>query len=276
MIPHRLIAAAFISSALFPLTAMAGGPPDAPKTDWNFTMEAGVLDAPAFVGSKDYQLIVFPNLKFEYKDKFFASVGEGVGYNVINSNGWRVGPIAKYAFQRQENGKNPFRVAGKASTALRGLGDVDATLELGGFVEYSYEPFTYKVELRQGVDGHEGMIGETSLNYTGSIDRFGPPIFYAFGPRATFADSNYNNAYFGITQTQSTNSGLSRYSADAGLVSYGVGGFVSLPVSDSVSVSAFGGYDRLGNQVADSPLIKQRGSENQFVSGLSVSYQFGY
>jgi outer membrane protein len=276
MTSQRLIAASFIASTLFPLAAMAGGPPDAPKTDWNITMGAGAVYAPAFVGSKDYQLIGFPDLKFEYKDKFFASVGEGVGYNVINGSGWRVGPIAKYAFQRQENGKNPFRVAGKASTALRGLGDVDGTLELGGFVEYSYEPFTYKVELRQGVDGHEGMIGETSLNYTGSIDRFGPPIFYAFGPRATFGDSNYNNAYYGINQTQSANSGLSRYSADAGLVSYGVGGFISLPVSDSVSVSAFGGYDRLGSEVADSPLIKERGSENQFVSGLSVSYQLGY
>lgn len=276
MSASRLLVASLITSTVLPISAFAADAPDAPKTSWNYTVGGGAIYAPAFVGSKDYQLIAYPDLKVEYKDKFFASVGEGIGYNVINSNGWRIGPIAKYAFQRQENGKNPFRIAGKASTALRGLGDVDATLELGGFVEYSYEPFTYKVELRQGVDGHEGMIGETSLNYTGSIDRFGPPIFYAFGPRATFADSNYNNAYFGISQTQSTNSGLSRYSADAGLVSYGVGGFVSLPVSDSVSVSAFGGYDRLGSEVADSPLIKQRGSENQFVSGLSVSYQFGY
>ena len=276
MSASRLIVASLITSTVLPISAFAADAPDAPKTSWNYTVGGGAIYAPAFVGSKDYQLIAYPDLKVEYKDKFFASVGEGIGYNVINSNGWRIGPIAKYAFERNDNGKNPFRVAGKESTALRGLGNVDATLELGGFVEYSYEPFTYKVELRQGVDGHEGMIGETSLNYTGSIDRFGPPIFYAFGPRATFADSNYNNAYFGISQTQSTNSGLSRYSADAGLVSYGVGGFVSIPVSDSVSVSAFGGYDRLGSEVADSPLIKQRGTENQFVSGLSVSYQFGY
>lgn len=272
----HLIAATLVTSSLFPLCAMAAGQPDAPKTSWNYTVGAGAIYAPAFVGSKDYQLIAYPDLKVEYKDKFFASVGDGIGYNVVNSNGWRVGPIAKYAFERNDNGKNPFRVAGKESKALLGLGNVDATLELGGFVEYSYEPFTYKVELRQGVDGHEGMIGETSLNYTGSIDRFGPPIFYAFGPRATFADSNYNNAYFGITQAQSTNSGLSRYSAGSGLISYGLGSLVSLPVSDSVSVSAFGGYDRLGSEVANSPLIKQRGSENQFVSGLSVSYQFGY
>jgi outer membrane protein len=273
---QRLLAVSLIAVTLTPHSSIAGDSPDTPKTDWNITLGAGTIYAPAFVGSNDYQLIAYPDLKVEYKDTFFASVGEGVGYNAINSDGWRVGPIAKYAFERNDNGKNSFRVTGTESKALRGLGDVDGTLELGGFVEYTYEPLTYKVELRQGVNGHEGMIGETSLNYTGSIDRFGPPVFYAFGPRVTFADSDYNNAYFGINQTQSINSGLSRYSADGGLVSYGIGGFVSLPVSDSVSVSAFGGYDHLGSEVADSPLIKQRGSENQFVSGLSVSYQFGY
>ncbi len=272
----QLFSASIIISTLLPLTVMAGAPEEPPKTNWNVTLGAGAVYAPAFVGSKDYQLIGFPDIKLAYKNRFFASVGEGIGYNVINSNGWRVGPIAKYAFERRENGKNPFRVAGKESTALLGLGNVNATLELGGFVEYNYKPFTYKIELRQGVGGHEGMIGKTSLNYTGSINQFGPPIFYAFGPRAIFGDSDYNNAYFGINQIQSTRSGLSRYNADGGLLSYGVGGFVSLPVSDSVSVSAFGGYDHLGTEAADSPLIKQRGNENQFVSGLSVNYKFGY
>jgi outer membrane protein len=255
---------------------MAAEKPDASKTDWNYRVGAGAIYAPAFVGSKDYQLMAFPDLKIEYKDKFFASVGDGIGYNVINSNGWRVGPIVKYAFQRQENGKNPFRVAGKSSTALRGLGDVDGTMELGGFVEYNYEPITTKVEIRQGVDGHEGMIGDVSLSYGNTYMGLGPPIIYSFGPRATFADSDYNNAYFGINQTQSTRSGLARYNADSGLVSYGVGAFALLPVTDSVSVSTFAGYDRLGAEVTDSPLIKERGSENQFVAGMTVSYQFGY
>ena len=30
--------------------------------------------------------------------------------------------------------------------------DVDGTVEVGGFVEYTYRPFTLKVELRQGIN----------------------------------------------------------------------------------------------------------------------------
>ncbi len=241
---------------------------------WRFRVGAGALYAPAFAGSKDYQIIAFPNVKVEFKDLFFASMKEGVGYNVIHSNGWRVGPLVKYKFERKEDGSNPFRVGGNKSTALKGLGNVDATLECGGFVEYSYEPFSYSVELRQGIDGHKGMIGDANINYSGAIKRFGPTIFYAVGPRATFSDSEYTNAYFGINQTQSVSSGLNRYNAGGGLVSYGLGGFMSMPLIDQVSVSLFGGYDRLGDEVADSPLIKQRGSENQFAIGLSVTYKF--
>jgi outer membrane scaffolding protein for murein synthesis (MipA/OmpV family) len=254
--------------------AMDGGRPENRPNGWKFKVGVGALYAPIFVGSKDYQIIAFPNVKIDFNDQFFLSVKEGVGYNVVHSNGWRVGPLVKYVFERKEDGSNPFRVAGNKSTALKGLGNVDATIECGGFAEYSYEPFSYKIELRKGIDGHKGMIGEASINYSGAIKRLGPPIVYAFGSRATFTDSEYINAYFGINQPQSVSSGLNRYDAGGGFVSYGIGGFMLIPLYSPVSVSVFGGYDRLGNEVADSPLITQRGSENQFSIGLSVAYKF--
>ncbi|HIJ86052.1 MAG TPA: MipA/OmpV family protein [Desulfuromonadales bacterium] len=254
--------------------ALAGNPREGTRAGWKFSVGAGALYAPAFAGSKDYQLMVFPDVKIAFKDLFFASVKDGVGYNVIRSDGWRIGPVVKYKFERKEDGSNPFRVGGGNTTALKGLGTVDATFEWGGFAEYGFEPFACKVELRQGMDGHKGMIGEAGINYAGAIERFGPPMFFAVGPRATIADSEYINAYFGISQTQSVRSGLARYNAGGGVVSYGFGGFMSIPLAKPFAVALFGGYDRLGNKVADSPLIGQRGSENQFAIGLSVNYKF--
>jgi len=246
------------------------------QDDWKFTLGVGVLYKPAFVGSKDYQAMAFPDIKVEYKDRFFASPFEGIGFNVVNNDRWRVGPIMKFDFGRTEDDDNPFRIAGDKTNALKGLGDMDATPELGGFIEYNHEPFSSTLELRQGVGGHEGLVGEISLNYTGFTEQLGKPIMYAFGPRATFADSTYNNALFGINSIQSTNSGLTGYSTDSGLVSYGIGAFVVMNVSESVSISVFGGYDRLGSEAADSPLIKERGDENQFMGGVRISYEFGY
>jgi outer membrane protein len=265
----------YLSLPVFFCAAFAASASNA-QTDWQFTVGAASLYAPVFTGSKDYQLLAVPNLKIEYKDRFFASVQDGVGYNVLQGSNWRAGPLAKYTFERKEDGESTFRVAGKKSTALLGLGDVDGTVELGGFLEYKASPLSYKLKLRQGVNGHEGMVGEASVNYGGRITGSGKPIIYSVGPRTQFADSNYNNAYFGISPTQSARSGLGQYTADNGLVSYGVGAFALVPIADKVSFSFFGGYDRLAKQAADSPLIKQRGSENQFVGGVMLNYQFGY
>lgn len=262
----RLMIRATLSSLLLATGSSVARAQERAETDWTFTIGAAGLYTPDFLGSKDYSAVPVPDLKVEYKDDFFASVFDGVGYNVINSDGWRAGPVVKYAFGRDEDD----------NSALRGLGDVDGTVELGGFIEYELEPFSAKLELRQGVNGHEGLIGEVGLSYSNAVDLFGPPIFFSFGPRLSFGDETYNNAFFGINGSQSARSGLSRYEAESGLVSYGIGGFAMMPVTDSISISVFGGYDRLGSQAADSPLVSERGSENQLMVGFGISYQFGY
>ena len=86
---------------------------------WRINIGAGMLYAPSFMGSKDYQLFAFPSLSVSYGNLFFASMREGIGYNIINSNGWRVGPIIKYHFSRKEDGNNPFRVLAMLKELLR-------------------------------------------------------------------------------------------------------------------------------------------------------------
>ncbi|MFV3126937.1 MipA/OmpV family protein [Niveispirillum sp. KHB5.9] len=255
-------------------TSPLDGPTSA--NDWKLSAGIATLYMPAFAGSKDYQAMVLPDIKLEYRDEFFASLFDGVGYNLINNDGWRAGPIMKYDFGRTEDDDNPFRIAGKKTKALRGLGDVDGTVELGGFVEYNFDPVSYTAELRQGVGGHKGLTGEVAISYMGMLDGFGPPVIYAIGPRATFANAKYNNAYFGISRTQSANSGLDRYTADAGLVSYGLGAFAMMPVTDSLSLGLMARYDRLGSEAADSPLVRERGRKNQMMGGLRLTYEFGF
>jgi len=250
-----------------------------PQHDIDIRVDAGIVYAPAFLGSKDYQLSAVPNINLKYKDKFFASLQDGIGYNVINNNGWRIGPIAKYIFCRSDDGDNPFRIAGNRTNALRGLGDVDGTLELGGFVEYTWKEWSVETELRQGVNGHEGMVNDINATYTKDIHSIfyndGPPLIISFGPHATLVNNNYNKTYFSITSHQSARSGLPRYTAGGGLLSYGFGTSVIVPLSESISTTWTAGYDRLAGDAADSPLVKQRGSEGQGTVGLFLSYSFG-
>jgi len=244
--------------------------------DWKFTLGTGIMYGPAFPGAKDYQMLAFPNFKVEYQDRFFASPSEGLGYKFINNERWSAGPIAKIGFGRKEDDDNPFRIAGDKTKALKGLGDVDTSLEIGAFVEHSMGPLTYQLELRQGLGGHKGFIVETGFSYSGVTVQFDRNIMYAVGPRVKFADACYNNAYFGIDERQSLSSGLAKYNADGGIISYGVGGFSAVTITDSVSLGIFGGYDRMVGEAADSPLIQERGDDNQFMFGINILYEFCY
>jgi MipA family protein len=241
---------------------------------WSFTVGAGMVYAPVYLGADSYALSALPNIRITYADKFFFSINDGVGYNVINQGGWRIGPIGRYDFGRSEDGDSPFRIAGEKTDDLRGLGDIDGTVELGGFLEYSFDRFTAKVELRQGVNGHEGFVGDAEVRYSQEITGLGRPIILSVGPNLKFAGSNYNGAYFGIDAGQSARSGLARYDAGAGVVSYGVGGAVIVPIRDAISMAVFAGYNRLASEAADSPLVKTRGSNNQAAIGISVGYAF--
>ncbi|MEM8949923.1 MAG: MipA/OmpV family protein [Pseudomonadota bacterium] len=240
---------------------------------WDVSVSAGTILAPTYLGDDAYQLSAVPNVRLTYDDSFFASI-EGIGYNVINDQGWRVGPIVKYHFGRDEDGGNPLAIAGDDSDDLDGLGDVDGTVEIGAFVGYEFEPFTTKVELRQGVNGHEGFIGEAELDYGGSFNVADQLVIYSVGPQFTVVDNNYNDTFFGVDAGQSAASGLDEFDAEGGLLSYGIGGTLIFPIDDNLSTILFAEYDRLSGDAADSSLVEDRGSPNQGTFGLFVSYQF--
>ncbi|WP_262695141.1 MipA/OmpV family protein [Kordiimonas aquimaris] len=257
-------------------TSAQGQPSGRPdiKPEWTVSVGGGVLFNPTYVGDDDYQLSLLPNIRVAYGNSFFASVQEGVGYNVINQNGWRVGPLVKFDFGRDEGGNSPFRVIGSETNDLDGFGQIDFTFEAGGFLQYAARNFSSKLELRRGINGHEGFVGEFEVNRTGRNTVFGKTGIFSFGPKLKFANKRYNQAFFGVNAAQATGSGLAQYNAGSGVVSYGVSGSQIILLSRNVSAVAFTGYDRLGHEASESTLIEQRGSANQFSAGLFLSYSF--
>ncbi len=243
--------------------------------EWRVTVGGGLMIAPAFAGAKSYSLLAVPDLRIAYKDQFFANVRDGIGYVLINKNGWRVGPVVSYSFRRSEKDSGSiFRIAGGNKDALQGMGDVPGTVSLGGFVEYALKPYTFKLHLHKGVTGHEGMFAEGRISYGGVITCAGPLVIYSVGPHIKFGDRAYTNAYWGVTPEQSLRSGLEPYRAGAGVSAYGVSAFALKSLTTSVSISAVAGFDRLAPTVANSPLIQVRGSENQAMGGVFVNYEF--
>jgi outer membrane protein len=243
-------------------------------------VEIGLFSAytPVFLGSKDYQLVAGPNIQVRYGRAFF-SMQDGLGYDVIRSGGWRVGPAIGFRQGRRENGNSIFKIAGDRSNALLGLGNVEATAEAGGYVGYQSGKFAAKIDVRQALSGGQGLIATLGLHYLAAIPLSSAsdaqPIRIALGPRLMVVDDKYNQTYFGVTAIQSARSGLRQYNANGGLLSAGVGLSAHVPLTERISGAVLMGYDRLTGDAARAPLVADRGSRSQATVGLGLTYKFG-
>ncbi len=260
---------------LFPYLLFATEEP--PKTqarnkDWNVSVGAALLHSPAFLGSKDSALSLFPDLRVGYEDKFFASVPEGIGYKFQVLENFKIGPLAKIRCSRsEENGGSPFQISGGTS-ALRGMGEVDSAVESGLFGEYQLQKLKFRTEVRRGFGGHQGSLMDLNLSYN---NRLGP-LSYGFGPKMTYATSSFINTYYGINSEQSRKAGLGQYRASSGIASYGFGYQLRMPVSSNVMLTNFASYDYLGDALKKSPLIQERGKYSQFSFGLAIGYRLNF
>ncbi len=242
---------------------------------WGLVVGAGALSSPTYEGDDTSRLSILPNLQVTYSDRFFASVQEGIGYRVFADDTFKAGPILRVKFSRSENGDQAFAVEGDDTTDLIGLGDIDTSLEAGGFVDYKVGPVTFSAEARQAFTGHEGFVADLGVKWSGRNFMFGPPIIWSVGPRARLVDDTYNAAYFGVNATQSAASGLPVFDATGGLHSYGLGATAIIPLTQDNAWSAviIAGYDRLTGDAADNPLVQLRGSKDQASLGVFLSYK---
>lgn len=265
---HTLVFAATLTAAA-PAFAQERSADD----DWGLIVGAGSLSSPTYEGDDSSRLSILPNLQVTYGDRFFASVQEGIGYRVIKDDSLRAGPILRVKFSRDENGDQPFAINGDDTTDIVGLGDVDTSLEAGGFIDYEAGPLTFSAEARKAFTGHDGFVADLGVKWSGRDFLFGPPIIWSVGPRARLVDDSYNSAYFSVNTAQAAASGLPQFDAGGGVHSYGLGATAIIPLSDTWTAVVVAGYDRLTEDAAANPLVALRGSADQASLGVFLSYK---
>ncbi|OEK04617.1 hypothetical protein BFP71_14265 [Roseivirga misakiensis] len=243
-----------------------------PKNQWTYSVGLGMAIIPSYLGDDESRILLFPNFTATDGNKFFFSLLEGASYHLINTNTWRMGPVLKSDIGRFEDGSLPSSITNKTDDLI-GFGDIDATIEPGVFIEYTKKSIATKLELRQGVGGHKGIIGELKSEYRGTLKSKLKSIYYSIGPELRFAGSNFNNTFFGINQEQSSNTDLAVFESESGLLSYGISGSIIFPINEKLSAITFLRYNRLGNVASDSHLIRQYGSSTQKTLVFMINYQ---
>jgi len=252
-------------------------PPPAPPTaapvfpsifglgpEWTVTVGAEGRALPWFDGGSRYTGIAFPrfDLRRAGTAEHFYGPRDGFGLGLIDTGNFRFGPVFKVGLPRHEG--DDF--------ALHGLGNVDWTLEVGVFAEYwPTQWLRTRAEVRQGIGGETGITSDLSADFVAAVSR---KVRLSAGPRLTLATARALSPYFSITPEQSINSGLPVYNASGGVYSWGAGAQAHYQVTPQWATYTFIEYQRLENGAADSPLVVQRGTPNQFEVGMGVTYSF--
>lgn len=254
-----------MACAASPLWAADAGTlkPEGPR-DWTVTIGVEGIVGPRWDGSDRYT--VRPSPLFDFRKvgtpARFRSSRDGIGFSLYDTDVFHIGPVGKLRFQRKESD----------SAALRGLGDVDFAVEIGGFAEYWAAPWLrLRGEVRQGVGGHHGVVSDFAADLVKPLDQ---RLTLSAGPRVTFASGAAVQPYFGIDAVQSVASGLPVHDAKGGLYSVGAGAQARYQWTPQWASHIFVEYDRLQGDAASSPLVTQRGTANQWNIGAGVTYEF--
>lgn len=244
-------------------TALAqGGSLSTEDAQKQFVIDLGVgaMIKPRYEAADDYLVFPFPLIQM---GRFYVP---GLGQVVEGRGRTGVFVFPSFGFVGKRKASD--------NVDLTGTNEVDWALELGLGGGFRTDNFRAFAELRQGINGHTGQVGQLGLD---GIFYPGEKWEVSIGPRAEFASGEYMDTYFGVTSAESTASGgrLSQYNPSAGFKAVGLSTIVSYDWNDDVRLHLKGGYERLIGDAADSPIAKV-GSENQFNVGLGVTYRFAF
>jgi outer membrane scaffolding protein for murein synthesis (MipA/OmpV family) len=236
--------------------------PDLPT--WRVIAGAAADVAPIYDGARAMKVSGGPDFNVYYKDEWYVSTGEGLGYNFVHGPQYQIGLGLTY---------DQGRTVKDDEANLRGMNDIYAAPvgKLYASVVLSKKfPMILRVDARQFIGGDQGAVGDASvyLPLPGSSKTF---VMFA-GPSITMATAHYMQVLYGVDQQQSLDSGHpTYYITRAGTTDAGVGFSATKFLGKHLLINLDAAISQVRGSPARSPLIEQK---TQRVLALSFDYYF--
>ncbi|TCT02677.1 outer membrane protein [Aquabacter spiritensis] len=235
------------------------------EDNWYLTLGLGVRVQPSYPGGQQYLGVPFPviNLSKGRELYDFQSVDDSSSIALFDNGSISTGAAWSLNFGRDEDD----------SPHLTGLGDVDPTFELGGFVQwFPVNWFRFRGELRYGMGGFSGWVADLGADFIVPYEQWR----FSLGPRLSFAGSGYMDTFYGVTASQAAvasfyGNALPIYRPSSGLDSWGLTAQMTRNFGDGFTWGMYATYANLVGSASDSPVTSNR---NQFEAGMSLSYAF--
>lgn len=238
------------------------------RDEWDVTIGGGGRYTPEYEGGRDMHFEARPYFDITWYDingreRTFLNVDDGLGIYLLSTERFKLAPLLTVREGRRES----------RSTDLRGLGNVDPGLQVGGLFEYQpHDCCTIFAKVRRDVGDEDGLFGDLGADLTAPIAQ--RHWFVNFRLTTTWADSKGVQPLFGITPAQSARSGLATYTPGSGMRNVTAEPALIYDFNGHWALAGRFTYERLVGDAADSPLVRTRGDANQYSYELQLMYHF--
>src|SRR5882757_1425545 len=217
--------------------------------DWRIQVGLAVEPRPAYEGARNYRTLAGPVIDVRYRDMYFASLGEGIGANLVRGENYSAGIALGYDLGRHEADDLDH---------LKGLGNIVAAPVIkvfGSYVVSKEFPLVLRADARRYMGGADGLVAdmEAYLPLPGSSKKF---VMFA-GPSVTFADRRHMQTTFGVNVSQSLASGYPVFAAHGGMNAAGLGFSATRIISTRWLLNASLAVNRLIGSARDSPFTRE-------------------
>lgn len=211
-----------------------------------------------YPGSNAGRVLVVPGITVQSANGLFADPINGVGFALNATDELQYGLRATV-----ETGRS-------TEDTLPGFDKMKVRLNPGAFANYKLsDRLTLKSAVRLGVaEGGKGSVLHLGVAYR--IYQAGPVIVSVNGS-VKYANTNYQQSYFGVSAAQSAASGLKAFQPAAGFNAAQVGVGVGFPLSAQVYAFSGVSLQRLLGDAANSPITQKK---QQVTGFLGAVYSF--
>ncbi len=233
---------------------------------YKLSMGAGVGLAPDYEGSDDYTgtPMLFGEAVWD-SGRYLKLDGSKLRANILAHEIFRLGPVANYRLGRDDS-------VDVDDDRVKHMEKVDDSFELGAFAGIQIKNWSVMLEGLQDVsDGHDGFVATLSSQYAWRVC---DPFTLSFGVSTSWADKDYMRSFFDVDAGDSARSGLKQYKADDGFKDVGCSLKADYIWTDNWSTRVSGSYKLLVGDAKDSPIVDDRGDENQFFLGVMAIFTF--
>ena len=248
------------------------------------TVGAGAAVNPSYTGSDDYVVSVLPLVLGSIGGVEISPRAGGVSVDFIpdpqDGVGFDLGFSARLRSNRAQQIEDPIVLL---------YGELDRAVEIGPRVGVNfpavlnpYDSVSVGADVMFDVAGaHGGTVVTPTVAYTTPLSQ---AILANFSLSAEWADEDFQDYYFGVPVFNTLvpdDSLLPGFDPDGGSFnSVGANLLVGIDLNGDVTdgglgLILLGGYSRLLGDAADTPFTTIRGSRNQFLTAVGLTYTFG-